>query len=78
MRLIPDAMPHHLRGVVDDDEGVGIVSADDLFQCGQFPEIDDRIDDLLFAFGIPPFPAEGGYSPVDLVKNPSGDLPPLG
>jgi hypothetical protein len=53
MRLVADAVTHHLRGVGHNDEGGRIVAADDQFQGSQFPKSQYRIEDLLLLLRIP-------------------------
>src|SRR3989339_471863 len=78
MRLVADAVTHHLCGVGDNDEGVRIAAADDRFQSGQFTKRQYRIEYLLFVLRISSLTAEDRDAGVNLTKEAAGDILPLG
>ena len=54
VRLIADTAPHHFKCVIYDDYCISINIADGLFKLGEFPEGDDRVQNVLLFSGVSP------------------------
>ena len=68
-RLISDADTHDFQRIRDHHEGIGIDSPNEFFQAGQFPEGNDRVQDLNFPSRISSLSLEHGHPPVYLVDD---------
>ena len=77
MGLVSNAMAHHLQGICNHHECIGINTTDQLFELWQLTERDDRVQDLFIPAGVPSLTLNNSNPPLDLIHNLPRNFVPL-